>query len=443
MQKKAIFLFLSGLLLVRASQAAPTPTSAFQPVDCPNGVMVTHCGYVEVPLNHAQPHGRQIQVFVAVQDAVYSSQPRPDALFYFAGGPGQSASREQRYLAQEFDFLDVVTIDQRGIGNSRPRLSCDGDLSSCAQSWRAGGVDPQYFSSAQAAQDVEYVRAALGYKQINVLGVSWGSRVVQELLQRQSTSHLRSAVMDGVISRTVSYEQGWLKVSRALNAVLDACQQDKDCRKDYPDLKSRFARGFGQLDPQSQLALLNLLSNDTRTGKIGDIPRQLDQALKTKKVAVQPAPATPAAGQLPWIEGGAHAVISCLDSTRQTTPDRAKLAWQQAGPVGQLFVKTGWVERDFRQCQALGLSSEALPTNLPFPAIPTLLMGGEFDAYTLPAWQTELAQRLPRGQSVVLKGQGHLLFYTDCGVSIIKAFLLNPGQPIPRQCAQAGRLAFR
>ena len=87
------------------------------------------CGTVERPLDPARPQATQIAVHYAVLPALARNK-QPDPVFFFAGGPGQSAIEiapaVSAMLSRFANRRDIVLIDQRGTGRSAP-LHCDAD----------------------------------------------------------------------------------------------------------------------------------------------------------------------------------------------------------------------------------------------------------------------------------------------------------------------------
>nr|WP_305800595.1 alpha/beta fold hydrolase [Thiolapillus sp.] len=137
----------------------------------------------------------------------------PDPLFFFAGGPGQSATETALLMWPVFSRIvgqrDIVLIDQRGTGKSTPldcpqdealSLTTDDDLlvqktRECLENL---SPDVRFFTSRLGVEDVEFVRQALGYTKINLMGVSYGTRMAQ-LVLREHPDSVRSILLDGVI----------------------------------------------------------------------------------------------------------------------------------------------------------------------------------------------------------------------------------------------------
>jgi pimeloyl-ACP methyl ester carboxylesterase len=123
---------------------------------------------------------------------------------YLDGGPGSSAigiAQIPEYM-QAFQKLrevgDVILLDQRGIGRSRPNLSrlspasLPTDIFSdkekaqaeftkrfkdAAEYFRSKGVDLAGYNSRESAHDVDDIRKALGVEKLNLVGFSYGTHL--------------------------------------------------------------------------------------------------------------------------------------------------------------------------------------------------------------------------------------------------------------------------
>src|SRR5689334_15230511 len=84
------------------------------------------CGTFEVFENRATRKGRKININVLLLPAT-GEKREPDAVFYFAGGPGSGATEDAPGVAQQLanirEHRDLVFVDQRGTGQSSP-LDC-------------------------------------------------------------------------------------------------------------------------------------------------------------------------------------------------------------------------------------------------------------------------------------------------------------------------------
>ena len=125
-----------------------TPCSSFQ-LNLRDDTPI-ECGYVTVPLRHADPDGPTIRLAVVVLPAV-DADPAADPLFMAQGGPGASTiDTFAEYLATDNDLRpttnrDIVLWDQRGTLYSSPFLHCPEVLNADLQSVLADATPPKSF----------------------------------------------------------------------------------------------------------------------------------------------------------------------------------------------------------------------------------------------------------------------------------------------------------
>ncbi|MEO5831728.1 MAG: alpha/beta hydrolase, partial [Rhodanobacter sp.] len=163
------------------------------------------CADFSVPENRADPHSRTIQLKLAVLRA-RAQVAKSDMLVFLAGGPGQAATESAGSVAAVMNQLlahrHLLLLDQRGTGGSNA-LRCkesddpataDDDASFDADKLRDAAAaclkqlqthaDPRYYTTTIAAQDLEDVRKALGSPALDLVGVSYGTRMAQQYLMR-------------------------------------------------------------------------------------------------------------------------------------------------------------------------------------------------------------------------------------------------------------------
>lgn len=219
------------------------------------------CGKLEVFEDRQANNGRKISLNIAVIPAI-SRNPAPDPLFFIAGGPGEAATESYLIIYSAFNRLnqkrDIVLVDQRGTGGSHP-LECamesEGEsgaeddmqavVTTCVNSLDA---DLRFYTTEIAMQDLDDVRAALGYPQINLYGASYGTRAALEYL-RQFPDKARTVILDGVAP------PNWVlgpstagDGQRALESIFSRCQQETACSQAFPNVASEFDALVAQLD---------------------------------------------------------------------------------------------------------------------------------------------------------------------------------------------------
>ncbi|MEH6377014.1 alpha/beta hydrolase [Streptomyces sp. KLMMK] len=189
------------------------------------------CGYVTVPVDYAKPNGPTIKIAVDRARSTGTADERQGALLYNPGGPGGSGMRFPRRVttkaplwAKTAKAYDFVGFDPRGVGHSAP-ISCvdpqkfvaapkadpvpDSEADKLAQrklarqyadgcAERSGKLLP-YLTTANTARDVDVVRAALGEKKLNYLGVSYGT-YLGAVYGTLFPTHVRRLVVDSVVN---------------------------------------------------------------------------------------------------------------------------------------------------------------------------------------------------------------------------------------------------
>ena len=253
-----------GLGLGLGAGAAAAQTLPLKPCRLKGVDHEARCGSVTRALDPAQPQGPQIQVHFAVLPAL-AQRKTADPVFFFAGGPGQSAVALAGPLSQQFARLnnrrDLVFIDQRGTGDSAP-LTCPDDaerqpprplalqldqarqlerLAACrAALQKLPHGDLRQYTTPIAMADVDAVREALGAAQVNAIGFSYGTRAVLEY-QRQFPQRVRRAVIDGVAPPDMGLPASSSTDNQAaLEALFAACEKDGACRARHPALRAQW-----------------------------------------------------------------------------------------------------------------------------------------------------------------------------------------------------------
>lgn len=229
------------------------------------------------------PDSREIDIRVVVIPA--SRAPvEPDPIFWFSGGPGVAATDDATAAVALFSPLlqhrDLVLVDQRGVGGSHP-LTCpmpdpsemaepDFSLADYASDCLANlDADPRFYTTAIAMDDVDAVRAALGYELINVYGGSYGATAAQVYL-RNHEEHVRSVVLlSGSLLDVPMFELEAYNSQYALDVLFARCAANARCSAAYPDVRSEFLGLLERL--QREPADIGLVDPTTNTPALLDL----------------------------------------------------------------------------------------------------------------------------------------------------------------------------
>lgn len=194
---------------------------------CHNGF---YCASLEVPFDYSRPGWRRFSLPVVKLPAAKPAQ-RLGSLVINPGGPGGSGVQFALGARSEFtttvlDKFDVVGFDPRGVGGSVPALRCMSgpaldkyfstddsgqDLPAlvaesklyAAACERNGSDLLPYIGTADAARDMDVLRAALGSARLTYLGKSYGTYLGTWYAELYP-SRVRALVLDGAVDPRVS-----------------------------------------------------------------------------------------------------------------------------------------------------------------------------------------------------------------------------------------------
>jgi len=232
------------------------------------------CGTLDVPEDRETTDGRTIGLHVVVLPAVGEAAPAADALTFLAGGGVAPATRYVPFFTNAVrrlrDGRDIVLVDQRGTGDSNA-LDCDLPEPHEVEGGQDAGeayqtayldalrvcrtdiealADPRLYTTANAADDLDAVRAWLGYEQLSVWGASYGTKVARVYMRRHP-GRVRVAVLHGVVPIERSmWPDLFLAADSALTELMALCEADEACAAAYPDLESRFVALMRRLDSE-------------------------------------------------------------------------------------------------------------------------------------------------------------------------------------------------
>ena len=146
----------------------------------------------------------------------------------------------------------MVFIDQRGTGGSHP-LDCKlfnpadpqsylgyffplEDVRKCRQELEPK-ANLKLYTTPIAMDDLDEVRAALGYERLNLFGGSYGTRAALVYLKRHPQS-VRTVTLQGVAPTNQFMPRDFAAVNeRALQGIIAECAGDEACNKAFPNLR--------------------------------------------------------------------------------------------------------------------------------------------------------------------------------------------------------------
>ncbi len=235
-------LVLAGAIATPAAAQADEPGPPdFQPApvawapcaEAPLAAAGAECGFVEVPLDYADPAGTKIKLAVSRVEHSVPDDQFQGVMLVNPGGPGGSglglSQLGSAVPGGAGDAYDWIGFDPRGVGSSEPALSCipdyagynrpdyqpeggqeaewlaraEGYAKACAAN---GGELLDHLKTVDAVTDMDSIRKALGAEHINYYGFSYGTYLGQ-VYGTLFPDKVRRMVLDGVVDvRDVWYE---------------------------------------------------------------------------------------------------------------------------------------------------------------------------------------------------------------------------------------------
>jgi len=442
-----------GALAGCAAAPAGGALDRLTPCASDDGPIDAYCGTLTVFEDREAGTGRQIDLWIVLLPAL-SPSPRPDPLVFLAGGPGQGAAQLAGQIQAMFGRVqqsrDIVLVDQRGTGRSHP-LDCGSDsttlreltegmdasmsrLRDCLEGYDA---DVRLYTTDLAMDDLDDVRAHLGYERVNLYGGSYGTRAALVYL-RQHGDRVRSVILDGAAPTDMRLPVFMARdAQRALDRLLADCQASAPCRDTFPGLGDRIGALLARLEQQPARVRVR----HPRTHEVEDISVEapivagiLFRALYSPLTAsIVPtlveraeqddygglfALALAGAGGDENMSIGMQLSVLCSEDVAFVTRDDVAAA--NAGTMfGDLLMGN--------QLDACAIwPTRALPPDYSRPIesdVPALVLSGEIDPVTPPSWGEEVVRHLSHGRHVVVPATGHGVISTPCGMRMVEAFI--------------------
>ncbi|MBI3154983.1 MAG: alpha/beta fold hydrolase [Burkholderiales bacterium] len=427
------------------------------------------CGVVVRPLDPTRADGPTIEVHFAVLPAL-ARRKLPDPVFFFAGGPGQSAIELAgpigRLLARLGNRRDLVLIDQRGTGRSAPLL-CDAPaptapLAELADPARQRAAlqrcrerlqtlphgDLRQYTTTIAIDDAEAVRQALGAPQVDLVGASYGTRAALEYLRRYPQA-LRRIVLDGVAPPDMALPAAFaIDAQAAFDALAAACAAEAACAARHPDLRARWREVVAGLPREVALAHpvtgveeRLVLTRDVAVSLLrlplyapvlaSALPLAIDEAAAGRFAALAglATAMTGRRGTLDLAEGMHFSVVCAEDLPRMRAAAGGDAAPEAAAPpaappaapdfgdtLARLYLDTcaNWPRA------AVPADFYALRSS----PVPALLLSGGIDPVTPPRHGARVAQALgANARHVVVPNAGHGVLAIGCTRDIVYRFV--------------------
>ena len=470
------------LAIGAASPGKAAPSVAlprFEPGACPSRVASTaafahaKCGQLIVPENRSRQNGKTISISVAIIPSV--TQPAKHApLFYVTGGPGGDAMGDIEFLVPALNQeQDLIVLAQRGTLDATPALLCPeidafdaraislvydapstGALhvaatKACHDRMVSEGVDFSAYNSLENVQDFVDLRKVLGTTKWNLFGTSYGTYVAL-LWMRLHPEDLVSVTINSISPPSVAgLGWPWTSAGEGVKNLFDACAAQPACASRYGDIQSKFADKVRELEahpltvtgryapdgPPVQVvldggALVNWLIAGGRA-TFAAAPSAIDELAKGNPAQIVAARAALARPVKESTQGyGLTHGVFCSEWIPFQPQSQILADGLAAFPnyPATVLAQTPQLPFATEDCTVWKVpKAPASIKDVTTSSIPTLVIGGSFDAKTSPRWAAYAARTLVNSTTIIIPGIGHLVTaQSPCAQTVVQAFLANP-----------------
>lgn len=445
------------------------------------------CGWLTVQENRKKPNGRTIRLPVARFDArpargAGRSGVEPDPIVYMEGGPGGTglAGAEALLRARLNADRALILVGQRGSVFARPALTCrevdDFNATSAGLAYDSAemrdglvqahddchdrlvrrGIDLSAYDTTANAADFADLRTAMGYRAWNVFGASYGTDLALTYM-RDHPEGVRSVTIDSVVPPDrATLALNWDNAGRGMERIFRACREQLSCWARYPELRETFTRVVQQFEarPLSGTVVPVLKPGERPDG--GDravfttldgggfatwvfgltdlwgrhLPRIVDElahrdpATQREVLASYAATRSAHAGLFNW---GLHNGVVCSEWVPYEDRDETAEAGRRR--FGG-FPATVWAQAPqfpfMREiCKVWPVArAPASQREVVRSEIPTLLVGGTFDAITAVDTADDTYLELKDATRIAIRGAGHFVVpKSDCARDVMIDFL--------------------
>jgi pimeloyl-ACP methyl ester carboxylesterase len=466
----------------------------FEEAPCPKtphpipALKTARCGYLVVPEDRKHPNGRTIKNAVAILPA-QSKHPKPDPVVFMTGGPGAAAILDIPFLVDAGinQNRELIVMAQRGTLYDKPDLYCpeldhfyarqvsmvfDAPSTGARQAAAARachdrlvrrGTEPAAYNTTENTADFAELRQALGVKEWNVYGYSYGSDLALSFM-RDYPEGVRTVTIDSVVPpNIVSLPWTWSSAREGITTIFKSCEAQPGCNRHYPDLLPTFIHEVRRLEahplvrrvrpPQGGAPVKVVLDGGTLVNMlVGNVPRWPEVPAAITELA----------------EGDPHRFLEARAAGAVVPEDP-----EQALGMTESFICQEW-EPYGGPGAILRSGRKVFPTfpasvlvnapQLPFlkelcrewkvpkaPAsqrarvhsdIPTLVVSGAVDSKTGAKWGRYAAQTLSRSTYVRIDNVAHwVIVQSPCAQRIFQSFLARPTGP-QTACAAHTQASF-
>ena len=296
-------------------------------------------------------------------------------------------------------------------------------------------ADLRFYTTTDAVRDLEAVRQALGVDQVNLLGISYGTRVAQQYAMRHP-EHTRTLVLDSVVPNELILGNDFAaNLERALDLQFAQCEKSEACtsklghprrqldalmatlRAEPPRVRYRdAATGESKeevLRPEAVAGLMRMYAYMPMAAAL--LPLQLHEAAQGRYDGLMALTRLLGESIGDQMAMGMQLSVVCSEDAAGFKADPAA----EGTLLGNQFA-------EFLGAQCEAWPKGAMPDGFHQPLsgkVPALVLEGEFDPVTPPRYGEQVVANLPNARLLVLKGQGHNVIGAGCMPKLFAQFI--------------------
>lgn len=438
------------------------------------------CAQLAVPLDYDRPASSAIRLHLVRYAATVPGQKIGTLLVAGRGagnGSESFAGEVSRLYYRVQERFDIIGVDARGTGKSEPSIDCadpamrdrlraadphlDLDEYRAASSAIAGACRARFgddvvshLSTAEAAKDLDRVRAALEEETISFLGVSHGA-LLGAVYATLHPRRVRAMALDSIPKPswdlTTHLSERTAATDRQFERFLSWCEKtpvlcDFHGGQSVDQIRAAWDALIAQLADLGGIAVADRIftSLDMRYLSSRLLSGPNYEQLGTLLAEVEAGDAFEALDAADRATGrradgtysGAHdaaLVIACNDYFGPDKASAAKLDQTLERLAGSRFALEQYA--DYRSCDGWPGPDAPLPIDAT-GAPPFYLVNGENDPVTPERWAEEMQDALANGSYYHLIEQpGHAMFDRLPAVTRIENYLIDPlREPGPFSC---------
>ncbi|GGL89253.1 proteinase [Streptomyces fumigatiscleroticus] len=450
------------------------------------GVPGFQCATVKAPLDYARPSAGDVRLAVARKRATGPGE-KLGSLLVNPGGPGGSAVGYLQqyagigYPAEVRARYDMVGVDPRGVARSEP-VECLGgeemdaytqtdvtpddeqEIGALVAAYKgfAAGCEAhsaellRHVSTAEAARDMDIVRAALGDEKLTYVGASYGT-FLGATYAGLFPDRVGRLVLDGAMDPSLSARRLNLEQTAGFETAFQSfakdCVRQSDCPLGGPDTTpdqagKNLKAFFGELDrsplPTGDADGRRLSEALATTGVIAAMYdeaawQQLREALASAMKQGDGAGLLALSDSYYERDADgeysnlmfANAAVNCLDLPAAFTgPDEVRKALAEFEKASPVFGDgLAWASLS---CAYWPVKPTGAPHRIEARgAAPLVVAGTTRDPATPYRWAQALARQLSSARLLTYEGDGHTAYGrgSACIDSAINAYLLHGTPP--------------